>query len=58
LGDVKFGADGGWTEAEAVAQRSRDQTGGSVQGGKAETLLELAALRSGRQIERYPDVAQ
>lgn len=60
VGDVKFGADGDWTEAKILTEQFHDVQGNDVEqfkGGKAETLLEPAALRSGKLIEPYSDIA-
>ncbi len=60
VGDVKFGADGDWTEAKILTEQFHDVKGNDVdqfKDGKAETLLEPAALRSGKLIEPYSDIA-
>jgi branched-chain amino acid transport system substrate-binding protein len=60
VGDVKFGADGDWTEAKIVTEQFHDVKGNDVdqfKDGKAETLLEPAALRSGKLVEPYSEIA-
>ncbi len=49
LGDVRFGPDGDWTEAKILLEQFR--------GGRAETILEPASLRSGALIEPYSEIA-
>jgi branched-chain amino acid transport system substrate-binding protein len=60
VGDVTFGADGDWTEAKILTEQFHDVKGNDVdqfKNGKAETLLEPAALRSGTLIEPYSEIA-
>jgi branched-chain amino acid transport system substrate-binding protein len=59
LGDVAFGADGDWKVAKVVFEQFHDVKGNDVdqfRGGKAETLLEPASMRSGPLIEPYTDI--
>jgi branched-chain amino acid transport system substrate-binding protein len=60
LGDISFGADGDWKEAKVVFEQFHDVKGNDVdqfRGGKAETLLEPASMRSGTLVEPYSDIA-
>jgi branched-chain amino acid transport system substrate-binding protein len=60
LGDINFGEDGDWTEAKIVFEQFHDVKGNDVdqfRGGKAETILEPASMRSGMLVEPYSDVA-
>jgi branched-chain amino acid transport system substrate-binding protein len=60
LGDISFGADGDWKVAKIVFEQFHDVKGNDVdqfRGGKAETILEPAAMRSGTLIEPYSDIA-
>lgn len=60
VGDVKFGADGDWTEAKILTEQFHDVKGNDVEqfkGGKVETLLEPAELASGKLVEPYSDIA-
>lgn len=59
LGDIRFGEDGDWTEAKIVFEQFHDVKGNDVdqfRGGKAETILEPLAMRSGTLIQPYSDV--
>jgi branched-chain amino acid transport system substrate-binding protein len=59
VGDVSFGDDGDWKEAKILIEQFHDVKGNDVdqfRGGKAETILEPLALRSGTLIEPYADV--
>ncbi|MEA2731586.1 MAG: branched-chain amino acid transport system substrate-binding protein [Acetobacteraceae bacterium] len=60
LGDISFGEDGDWKEAKIVFEQFHDVKGNDVdqfRGGKAETILEPASMRSGKLIEPYSDIA-
>ncbi len=60
LGDVRFGPDGDWTEAKILLEQFHDVQGNDVEqfrGGRAETILEPASLRSGALIEPYSEIA-
>ncbi|WP_158930903.1 amino acid ABC transporter substrate-binding protein [Acidisphaera sp. S103] len=60
LGDISFGADGDWKVAKIVFEQFHDVKGNDVEqfrGGKAETILEPAAMRSGTLVEPYSDIA-
>jgi branched-chain amino acid transport system substrate-binding protein len=60
LGDVAFGEDGDWKEARIVFEQFHDVKGNDVEqfrGGKAETILEPASMRSGSLVEPYADIA-
>jgi branched-chain amino acid transport system substrate-binding protein len=60
LGEISFGADGDWKEAKIVFEQFHDVKGTDVdqfRGGKAETILEPLAMRSGTLIEPYSDIA-
>jgi branched-chain amino acid transport system substrate-binding protein len=60
LGDISFGPDGDWKEAKVVFEQFHDVKGNDVdqfRGGKAETLLEPASMRSGTLVEPYSDIA-
>jgi branched-chain amino acid transport system substrate-binding protein len=59
LGDIAFGADGDWKVAKIVFEQFHDVKGNDVnqfRGGKAETILEPASMRSGTLIEPYSDI--
>ncbi len=59
LGDIAFGPDGDWKVAKIVFEQFHDVKGNDVdqfRGGKAETILEPAAMRSGSLIEPYSDI--
>ena len=60
LGDISFGADGDWKVAKIVFEQFHDVKGNDVdqfRGGKAETILQPPAMRSGTLIEPYADIA-
>ncbi len=60
LGDISFGEDGDWKEAKIVFEQFHDVKGNDVdqfRGGKAETLLKPASMRSGTLIEPYSNIA-
>jgi branched-chain amino acid transport system substrate-binding protein len=60
LGDIAFGDDGDWKVAKIVFEQFHDVKGNDVdqfRGGKAETILEPASMRSGTLIEPYSDIA-
>jgi branched-chain amino acid transport system substrate-binding protein len=60
LGDISFGDDGDWKVAKIVFEQFHDVKGNDVdqfRGGKAETILEPASMRSGTLIEPYSDIA-
>jgi branched-chain amino acid transport system substrate-binding protein len=60
LGDISFGADGDWKEARIVFEQFHNVQGNDVdqfRGGKSETILEPASMRSGALIEPYSDIA-
>jgi branched-chain amino acid transport system substrate-binding protein len=59
LGDIAFGDDGDWKEAKIVFEQFHDVKGNDVdqfRGGKSETILEPASMRSGTLIEPYSDI--
>jgi branched-chain amino acid transport system substrate-binding protein len=59
LGDIAFGTDADWKEARIVFEQFHDVKGNDVdqfRGGKAETILEPAPMRSGTLIEPYSDI--
>jgi branched-chain amino acid transport system substrate-binding protein len=59
LGDISFGADGDWTESRIIFEQFHDVKSNDVEqfrGGKAETILEPASMRSGTLIEPYSDI--
>jgi branched-chain amino acid transport system substrate-binding protein len=59
LGDISFGADGDWTESRIIFEQFHDVKSNDVEqfrGGKAETILEPALMRSGTLIEPYSDI--
>jgi branched-chain amino acid transport system substrate-binding protein len=60
LGDISFGADGDWKVAKIVFEQFHDVQGNDVEqfrGGKAETILEPASMRSGKLVEPYSEIA-
>jgi branched-chain amino acid transport system substrate-binding protein len=60
VGEVSFGEDGDWKEAKILFEQFHDVKGNDVdqfRGGKAETILQPLALRSGSLIEPYSDIA-
>jgi branched-chain amino acid transport system substrate-binding protein len=59
VGDVKFGADGDWTEAKITTEQFHDVKGNDLEpfkDGKVETLLEPAAMRTGKLVEPYSEI--
>jgi branched-chain amino acid transport system substrate-binding protein len=59
LGDIRFGADGDWTESKIVFEQFHDVKGNDVdqfRGGKAEIILEPLPMRSGTLVEPYADI--
>jgi len=59
LGDISFGEDGDWKEAKVIFEQFHDVKGNDVEqfrGGKSETILEPASMRSGTLIEPYSDI--
>jgi branched-chain amino acid transport system substrate-binding protein len=59
LGDIAFGDDGDWKEAKIVFEQFHDVQGNDVdqfRGGKSETILQPASMRSGTLIEPYSDI--
>jgi branched-chain amino acid transport system substrate-binding protein len=60
LGDIAFGPDGDWKEAKIVFEQFHDVKGNDVdqfRGGRAETILEPASMRSGTLVAPYSDIA-
>lgn len=56
FGDIRFGADGDWTEARIVFEQFHDVRGNDVdqfRDGKAETILQPVSMRTGTLVEPY-----
>jgi len=59
LGDISFGDDGDWKESRIIFEQFHDVKGNDVEqfrGGRSETILEPASMRSGPLIEPYADI--
>lgn len=60
FGDIRFGADGDWTEARIITEQFHDVKGNDVdqfRDGKSETILQPASMRSGTLTEPYASIA-
>ncbi|HVY17126.1 MAG TPA: amino acid ABC transporter substrate-binding protein [Rhodopila sp.] len=60
VGDVAFGPDGDWMQAKILTEQFHDVKGNDVaqfRDGKVETLLEPAALQSGKLVEPYSNIS-
>jgi branched-chain amino acid transport system substrate-binding protein len=60
LGDVRFGADGDWTEARIIFEQFHDVRGDDVdqfRDGRSETILFPPSMRTGTLVEPYSAVA-